>query len=289
MRVRVRARARARVSLALTLALTLGMAMLSMPVLRLLVGVAVLGMPVLSVAVLRLLGLLVGVVVVVAAAAALVLVAVLAALGMPMLSMPVLSLLVSVPMLGVTVLGLELGRLLGQGLLQCGHHLRLRHVDHPLEHLHTARGRSGRRLVAACSVGPATHVGRAEHLEDELRLAEQRDHALHRRAPLLRALDLVDHDRSRVLLILWKLILHPVGDLPNACESRFLLRVIVLGARLVEIDHESAASAAPRALRRQHAAARQEHHQRTGGNQGTTAQERENPWTRVVTQKDGHS
>ena len=37
-------------------------------------------------------------------------------------------------------------------------------------------------------------VGPATHLEDELGLTEQRDHALHRRAALLLALDLVDHD-----------------------------------------------------------------------------------------------
>ena len=86
--------------------------------------------------------------------------------------------------------------------------------------------------MAACS------VGRAEHLEDELRLAQQRDHTLHRRAPLLRALDLVDHHRRRLLLVLGQLTLDPVGDLPDGCESRFLLRVIVLGARLVEGDHQ---------------------------------------------------
>ena len=48
-------------------------------------------------------------------------------------------------------------------------------------------------------------VGPATHLEDELGLTEQRDHALHRRAALLLALDLVDlaRVRARVRVRVW--------------------------------------------------------------------------------------
>eukprot|EP00964_Phaeocystis_antarctica_P160777 scaffold132632_cov78-Phaeocystis_antarctica.AAC.3 len=56
------------------------------------------------------------------------------------------------------------------------------------------------------------------HPEDDLRLAQQRNDTFHRWTAVFATLDLVDHHVSRVPLLLWQRLLHPVGDAPHGCS-----------------------------------------------------------------------
>lgn len=80
----------------------------------------------------------------------------------------------------------------------------------------------------------AGRLCRSAHLEQELRLAQQRDHALHGWASLLGALDLVDHHVRLVLLLLWQSLFHPIRD---ASDASLFGGVDVRGGLLSELDH----------------------------------------------------
>ena len=82
----------------------------------------------------------------------------------------------------------------------------------------------------------AGRLCRSAHLEQELRLAQQRDHALHGWASLLGALDLVDHHVRLVLLLLWQSLLHPIRD---ASDASLFGGVDVRGGLLSELDHHA--------------------------------------------------